>query len=117
MTNYILNRGSTKVVGHRRLTDKLETVTAPIRQVAKYVSDQGYPISPSTIWHLFCPKQKGPNDNTQRGVIPARRASVVRSMHEWHARTAYSANRLSNCKQYICQGVEGGPFRGVTLHG
>ena len=28
VTNYILNRGSTKVVGHRRLTDKLETVTA-----------------------------------------------------------------------------------------
>ena len=47
----------------------------------------------------------------------AMEAPTPRSIHEWNARSAYSSNRLSNCKQYICQGVEGGIFRGVTLHG
>jgi len=47
----------------------------------------------------------------------AMEAPTPRSIHEWNARSAYSSNRLSNCKQYMCQGVESGMFRGVTLHG
>ncbi len=57
----------------------------------------------------------GPADHSASTVTVS--GPALNQRREWSARTAYSANRLSNCKQYICQGVESGLLRGVTLHG
>ena len=92
MKSYVHSRGNLSLKDKGRLRDTLEAFTAPLSQLASEAKRHDFPISKTTMWKLFLPPRKDAVSSGQRGLIEAKRGTVVMSESHWTPRCCYSAN-------------------------
>ena len=73
---------------------------APLKELAEYATEKGFPCSRSGIYNLLAPPRAN-SLNSQRGMIQARPARVQATTKKFHARGFFSSSLFKYWKELM----------------
>jgi len=98
--DFVQTRGTMSLPDKHRMRDKLEAFTVPLTEIAQAARDSNFPVSESTVRKLFMPARKDDVSSGCRGVVQAKRASILLSESAWAPRCTHSASNMNKCQNH-----------------
>ena len=106
VTDYVNTRGTMKLKDTSRSSANTELLTVPLSHLAEKCAEKGWKLHPTTVGNLFLPGRKDAKNTRKRGVIKAKRASIILSESHWGARCRYSAHGIRMAKHFFLESMK-----------